>query len=159
VYERLGYNLKITDLQAALLVSQIKKLPEFIQKRRQNFEMLYDGLKKFETYFRLPKVLSGAEPSWFGFPIYVRDFCSPFSCNDVVRYLNEHKIGTRTFFAGNLTRHPAYKDVEYIVFEELINSDRITENVFWIGVHPQIDKEQIDYIVSIFEKFVEEKTK
>jgi len=159
VYSRLGYNLKLTDLQAALLESQIDKLPYFIERRRENFRLLYDGLKEFGTYLRLPKVIDGADPSWFGFLITVKDFCSPFTYNELIAYLNEHKIGTRTFFAGNLLRHPAYKDVEYTVFEELINTDVVTKNSFWIGVWPGITKEMVEYIIKIFRNFIDEKTK
>jgi len=161
VYSRIGYNLKLTDLQAAILVSQIDKLPEFIEKRRRNFELLYNGLKEFDTYLRLPKVINGAEPSWFGFPITVKDFCSPFDANEIIAYLNEHKVGTRTFFAGNLLRHPAYKDIEYRVFDdgELINSDLVMRNTFWIGLHQHITPEMIEYVVSVFGDFIEEKTK
>jgi len=90
----------------------------------------------------------------------VKDFCSPFTTNELVLYLNEHKIGTRTFFAGNLIRHPAYKDVEYKVFDDnLTNTDLIMRNTFWIGVHPSITSEMIEYIVSVFGDFIREKCK
>ena len=159
VYSRLGYNLKITDLQASLLASQIKKLPKFIEKRRKNFEMLYEGLKEFGTYFRFPKVIDGAEPSWFGFPITVKDFCSPFTRLELTTYLEEHNIGTRLFFAGNLTKQPAYKNEEFIVFEDLDNTDIIMKNTFWIGLWPGITEEMILYVVETFGQFIKEKTK
>lgn len=157
VYSHLGYNLKITDFQAALLSSQINKLPEFISVRKHNYERLYNGLKKFSTYLRLPKVIDGAEPSWFGFPITVKEFCSPFNRLELVKYLEEHKIGTRLFFAGNLLRHPAYKNIVYKQAEELMNTDIITNSTFWIGVWHGIRDEMVDYTISVFEQFFKER--
>jgi len=157
VYRRLGYNLKITDFQSALLSSQIERLPEFIDARRHNYSRLYDGLKKFDTYLRLPKVIGSADPSWFGFPITVKEFCSPFTRLDLVRYLEERGIGTRLFFAGNLIRHPAYKDVVYKQAEELMNTDIITTSTFWVGVWPGINDEMVDYMISVISTFIEER--
>jgi len=159
VYTHLGYNLKLTDLQAALGVSQVKKLPYFIEKRKQNYNLLYNGLQELNTYIRLPKVIDGAEPSWFGFPLYVKDFCCPFTAREMIHYLNEHKVGTRTFFAGNLIRHPAYEDTEYLIFDKLDNTDLIMKNSLFIGLHPFIEKEHIEYMVETIKNFVQEKIK
>jgi len=159
IFSRIGYNLKITDLQASLLFSQIQKLDTFIEKRRHNFYRLYDGLKKYSSYFKLPKSLEKAEPTWFGFPLTVKDYATSFTRNDVIFYLNDHKIGTRLLFGGNLIRQPAYKNTKYRVFGDLVNSDVIMNNTFWIGVHPEISDEQIDYVIDIFDKLIKEKSK
>lgn len=157
IYSRLGYNLKMTEMQAALGIEQMKKLDFFIQKRKHNFKRLYDGIKRFETYFRLPKSIKGADPSWFGFPIIVKEFCSPFSRNDITKYLEEHKIGTRLLFGGNLVRQPAYAGVNYRIAGELINSNIIMNSCFWLGVHPSITDEMIDYMIETISKFMKEK--
>lgn len=159
IYSRIGYNLNVTEMQAALGLAQIKKLDFFVEKRRQNAKRLYDGLKEFGTYLKLPKSIPGADPSWHGFPIIVKDYCSPFTRIDFIRYLEEHKVGTRLLFGGNLLRQPAYQNVNYKVFGELYNSDVIMNNLFWVGVHPSIDDKMIDYMLSVFHDFMDEKCK
>lgn len=135
VYSHIGYNLKLTDLQAALGVSQLKKLPKFIEIRRQNFQILYEGLKNLEEFFILPEATPHSQPSWFGFPIAVRPE-APFSRHDLIRYLDQAKIDTRLLFGGNLTRQPAFQDVTYRKVGELKNSDFVMSQVFWVGVYP-----------------------
>lgn len=157
IYSHIGYNLKLTDMQAAVGIAQLKKLPGFIQVRRRNFAALYDGLKSYEEFFILPESTPGAEPSWFGFPITVRED-APFKRNDLVRFLESRKIATRLLFGGNLLRQPAYKDVPHRVVSNLENSDRVMNSVFWIGVFPGITERMIDYMLESFHIFVAQST-
>ncbi len=157
VYSHIGYNLKITDMQAAIGVEQLKKLPKFIDKRKRNFKILKKGLEKFEDYLILPKAENGSDPSWFGFPITVKEN-KIVSKNDIVQYLESNKIMTRHLFAGNITRKPAYKNINYRIVGELKNTDYIMNNTFFIGVYPGISKEHLDYILKIFNKYFQQKT-
>jgi CDP-6-deoxy-D-xylo-4-hexulose-3-dehydrase len=151
IYSHIGYNLKLTDMQAAVGVAQLKKLPAFIEARRRNFQALYDALKDLEEFFILPEATLGSEPSWFGFPIAVRPE-APFTRNDVVDFLEKHKIATRLLFGGTLVRQPAYRDVRYRVMGDLKNSDCVMNQVFWIGVYPGLSVNMIEFIVDIFHK-------
>ncbi|MDD3296603.1 MAG: lipopolysaccharide biosynthesis protein RfbH [Candidatus Omnitrophica bacterium] len=154
VYSHIGYNLKVTDMQAAVGVAQLKKLPKFIKVRKTNFKFLYQHLKKYEEYLLLPRTLDKAEPSWFGFPLFVKEQ-SPFSRNDIVRFLEDNKIATRMLFGGNLTKQPAYKNMRFRVAGGLKNTDAVMNNLFWIGVYPGIDNQRLRYICKVFEKFFE----
>jgi CDP-6-deoxy-D-xylo-4-hexulose-3-dehydrase len=158
IYSHVGYNLKATDMQAAIGVEQLKKLPLFIKARQKNFKLLYDGLKKYEKYFILPEMESKADPSWFGFIISVRKNAG-FTRNEIVKYLENNKIATRMLFAGNIIRHPSFKDVNYRVYENLNNTDFIMNNTFWIGVYPGLISEMIDYIINKIKKFIKEREK
>lgn len=157
-YSRPGYNLKMTDIQAALGVSQIKKLPEFVDKRRENHSLLYSRLKKYEEFFILPEATKNSDPSWFGFVLTLRKG-APFTRLELVKYLEEHKIGTRLLFGGNLLRQPAFMNIPHRIPEKLYNSDTITSFTFWIGCHPSIGLPEIDYIESIFEEFISKRKK
>jgi CDP-6-deoxy-D-xylo-4-hexulose-3-dehydrase len=150
-YSHLGYNLKATDLQAAIGVAQLRKLPAFIERRRLNFRILYAGLKDLEEFFILPQATPESEPSWFGFPLAVRPE-APFTRNEVVRYLEQHKIATRLLFAGNLVRQPAYQDVPHRVAGSLASSDFVMNQVFWIGLYPGISAAMFDYVIETFHK-------
>jgi len=152
IYSHIGYNLKVTDMQAAVGVEQLKKLLGFIEKRRQNFNVFYQGLKKYDRYFILPETSPGAEPSWFGFPILVRGD-APFSRGDIVRYLEENRIATRMLFGGNLIKQPAYSDMKYRNGGTLVNTELVMNNLFWIGVYPGIGEIHIKYILTTFKKF------
>lgn len=154
IYSQIGYNLKLTDMQAALGLAQLKKLPGFIKKRRENFNILLSCFETLEQYFILPEALPGANPSWFGFPIIVRDG-APFIKLDLVKYLEDHKIATRSIFAGNLMRHPAYLNHPQIrKVGDLKNSDKLMKDAFWIGVYPGISKDMMHYINSTVTSFL-----
>lgn len=155
VYSHLGYNLKVTDMQAALGVSQLKKLPTFIEKRKENYKKLYDGLKVLDDYLILPEPEENSEPSWFGFPITIKEN-SKFTRDDITKYLEENKIGTRLLFGGNLLKQPIFteNDYNYKVVGELKNTDIIMNNTFWIGVWPGINDECIEYIVNSVLKYI-----
>ena len=158
IYSHIGYNLKVTDMQAAVGVEQLKKLPKFIMVRKHNFNFLYNRLKKYKKYFILPKPEENSEPSWFGFPILVKE-SAPFTRAEIVRYLEENKITTRMLFGGNLTRQPAYKDIKYKIFESLENTDLIMNNLFWIGVYPGLDRKRLDFIINKINTFLNKKIK
>ncbi|MBU0598629.1 lipopolysaccharide biosynthesis protein RfbH [Patescibacteria group bacterium] len=151
-YTSIGYNLKPVEFQCAMGLEQLKKLPFFVKKRRQNFTKLYNYFKKFEKYFILPKWEKEAKPSWFSFPLTVKDK-APFSRRDISIYLEDHNIQTRPLFAGNIIRHPAYKNVKYRISGSLKNSDKILLDTFFIGVWPGMDDEQIGYIKKTVNKF------
>jgi len=153
VYSHIGYNLKVTDMQAAIGCAQLKKLPKFIKARRKNFIYLYNYLKKYEKYLILPQATKNSEPSWFGFPILVKEN-APFTRNDIVNCLEKNKIATRMLFGGNLIKQPAYKGVKYRIFGNLKNTDLVMNNLFWVGVYPGITNKHIKFIISIFEKMM-----
>lgn len=148
-YSHIGYNLKMTDMQAAVGVSQLKKLPEFIARRRANFDALYRGLKDLEEFFILPESTPNSEPSWFGFPLAVRPG-APFNRNQVIAFLESRKIATRLLFGGNLLRQPAYQDIRHRVVGSLENTDFIMNQVFWIGVFPGLTSEMLAYVLDVF---------
>jgi len=155
-YSHIGYNLKLTDMQAAVGVAQLKKLPGFIAARRKNFNRLYEGLKKYEEFFILPQSTPKSEPSWFGFLITIRPG-SPFGRYDLVQHLESHRIGTRQLFGGNLLQQPAYQNIEHRVSGTLKNSEIISLNAFWIGVYPGLTDEMIDYMIGALSEFIENK--
>jgi len=152
IYSHIGYNLKITDMQAAIGVEQLKKLPSFIKTRKKNFKLLYDGLIKYKGYFILPKIELKTEQSWFGFLLTVRKDAG-FSRNEIVKYLENNKIATRMLFAGNIIRHPSFENVNYRVYEDLKNTDFIMNNTFWIGVYPGLKDKRINHILGKFDEF------
>ena len=144
-YSHIGYNLKATDMQAAVGVSQLKKLPGFIQKRKDNFVYLHSLLSSLQDFLILPQATPNSDPSWFGFPIAVRTD-APFTRNELVQFLDSRKIGTRLLFGGNLIRQPAYRNSQYRVASSLKNADFIMNNVFWIGVYPGLTTSMLDYV-------------
>ena len=153
VYSHTGYNMKVTDLQAAIGVAQLKKLSSFVNKRRRNFEYLYDRLKEFDHVFELPVALTKSNPSWFAFPLTVRQG-SNFDRNELINFLEAKRIMTRPIFAGNLTKHPAYMNVEKRIGSQLSVTDKTMNNSFFIGVYPGLSDEMLDYVGNIFEEFV-----
>jgi len=145
-YSHIGYNLKLTDMQAAIGVAQLHKLPRFIEARRRNFAIIRAGLQDLQDFFILPEETRGAEPSWFGFPLAVRPG-SALSRALVVRYLESHRIATRLLFAGNLIRQPAYHSVAHRISGKLTNSDFVMNQVFWIGVYPGLSEAALSYMI------------
>jgi CDP-6-deoxy-D-xylo-4-hexulose-3-dehydrase len=148
-YSHIGYNLKLTDMQAAIGVAQLKKLPLFIQQRKHNFRYLHEGLLLLQDVLMLPEPTPNSEPSWFGFPITVRPE-SPLTRNQLVAFLESHRIATRLLFAGNLLHQPAYQHVNYRIVGELTNTDRIMHDTFWIGIYPGLTEEMLNYVIEIF---------
>lgn len=153
IYSHIGYNLKLTDMQAAVGVAQLKKLPEFIAARRRNFSYLYQALSDLQDVLILPEATPNAEPSWFGFPITLRED-SGIARDEFVRFLSTRKISTRQLFGGNLLRQPAYKDIEYRQIGELKNSDIIMNRLFWIGVYPGLTEPMLEYMAENIRTFV-----
>lgn len=145
-YSHIGYNLKVTDMQAAVGVSQLEKLDGFIAARRRNFQALREGLSGLSEVFLLPEATEGSDPSWFGFPIAVRPE-SGLRRDEVTAWLESRKIQTRLLFGGNLVRQPAYENTDYRVVGDLANTDFVMNQVFWIGVYPGLTPEMIDYVV------------
>ncbi|MGA7292361.1 MAG: lipopolysaccharide biosynthesis protein RfbH [Terriglobales bacterium] len=149
IYSHIGYNLKATDMQAAVGVAQLKKLPGFIAARRLNFAKLYAALSDLDELFILPASTEHSEPSWFGFPLAVRTD-APLNRSQVVRFLESRNIATRLLFGGNLLRQPAYRNIERRIIGDLRNTDFVMNNVFWIGLYPGITQPMIDYMADMF---------
>jgi CDP-6-deoxy-D-xylo-4-hexulose-3-dehydrase len=149
IYSHIGYNLKMTDMQASVGVAQLKKLPQFIAARQRNYSTLRAGLHDLQEFFILPEATPNSEPSWFGFPMMVRPD-GPLSRAEVIRFLEERKIANRTLFGGNLVRQPAYIDVQYRKVGDLPNSDLVMNQLFWIGVYPGITREMLQYTIETF---------
>lgn len=152
IYSHIGYNLKATDLQAALGYSQLQKLDSFVEARRENFNYLYDGLKGIEGLL-LPKATENSNPSWFGFPITL-DPKHPVNRESLLRFLDEMKIGTRLMFAGNITKQPAYTNTDFRIVGDLRNSDIVMERSFWIGVYPGLTKPMLEFVIECITNFM-----
>ena len=152
-YSHLGYNLKITDMQAACGLAQLDRADEFIEARRRNFRYLHDRLKSCEEQLILPMATEHSDPSWFGFPVTLR---ASASCNrlDLLTYLDQHKVGTRLLFAGNLTRQPYMLGRNYRVVGQLTNTDLVMNDTFWIGVYPGLSQDMLDFAVDKIEQFL-----
>jgi CDP-4-dehydro-6-deoxyglucose reductase, E1 len=151
-YSNIGYNLKATDMQAAVGLAQLKKLPRFVDMRKKNFYYLLNGCIDLEDYFILPEGIPGSDPSWFGFPLTIRD-SAPFSRLNLLKFLDDKKIGTRLLFGGNLLKQPAYKDIQRRIVGSLHNSDLIMNNSFWLGVYPGLNRPMLDYVLSFLHEF------
>lgn len=145
IYSHIGYNLKVTDMQAALGVSQLKKLPQFVEKRRENYKYLRSQLEELEDVLLLPTATEGTEPSWFGFPISVKPG-GKVTRQELVEFLQDNKVGSRNIFGGNLLRQPLYNGVEKRVIGDLPNTDYVMNNSFWVGIWPGLDEQHLDYI-------------
>jgi len=155
IYSQVGYNLKLTDMQAAIGVAQLIKLDRFVEARRKNFESYYRFFTDYDKFFILPQKEKGSNPSWFGFMLVVRDV-APFTRDEIVSYLENHKIGTRPLFAGNLLRHPAYMKRKNIrVIGDLKISDYVMNKGFWIGVWPGITPTMRKYVMKTVSEFVD----
>jgi CDP-6-deoxy-D-xylo-4-hexulose-3-dehydrase len=152
IYSHIGYNLKLTDMQAAVGVAQLDKLDGFIAARRKNFARLRAGLAPLEDVFVLPDATPGSEPSWFGFPLSVRP-TARFTRRDLVRHLDEQKIGTRQLFGGNLLRQPAYHGRPQRVAGDLPGADYIMRHTLWLGVYPGLTDAHIDHVLATIARF------
>ena len=153
IYSHIGYNLKATDMQAALGASQIKKLPEFIARRKANFQFLRKALAGVEDSLILPEPTVHSDPSWFGFPIGVR-VDAAFQREDLIRALEAKKIGTRRLFGGNLLRQPAYQGCNYRIAGQLGNTDFVMNNVFWVGVYPGLTQPMLEFVAASIREFI-----
>jgi CDP-6-deoxy-D-xylo-4-hexulose-3-dehydrase len=153
VYSHVGYNLKVTDMQAAIGCAQLEKLDSFIARRRANFDRLMEVLRPYEDRLLLPSAPPHSEPSWFGFAITVRERAG-FTRADLVRFLEASRVETRSLFAGNLLRHPAFEAVPHRVVRDLVNTDTLTSNTFFVGVYPGLDAARLDHMAAAFERFM-----
>ena len=158
IYSEIGYNLKTTDLQGALLQAQLKKLPGFIAARRRNHALLSEALKPFEPWLILPRATANSDPSWFGCVLTVREGCG-VTRGELVDHLERHKIHTRMLFAGNAVRQPAFQDVDHRVVGDLVNTETVMHHTFWVGVWPGISDAMREYMVSVFADFFQGRAK
>ncbi|MBF0385196.1 MAG: lipopolysaccharide biosynthesis protein RfbH [Candidatus Omnitrophica bacterium] len=158
IYGHVGYNLKLTDMQAAIGCAQLDKVKGFIKKRRENFDYLCRRLKPLEGFLVFPEASQGSRPSWFGLPLTVKP-SAIFNRNDLVKYLEQRNISTRLLFGGNLTRQPAYKGMKYRSIGPLTNTDIVMNRTFWIGVYPGLTKDMLDYIIESFYEYFGKKAK
>ena len=152
-YIHIGYNLKPLDLQAAIGLQQLKRLPNFIDKRKENFNKLYEELSEYQDYFILPRSLPKADPCWFAFPLTIKEK-APFHRKEIIDYLEQNKIATRPLFAGNILRQPAYKNIEYRVVGNLKNSEKVMKDTFFIGIHPGLGDEELGYMTNTIKEFI-----
>ena len=153
VYSHIGYNLKMTDIQAAIGVEQLKKLDGFCQARRANFKAWINGFKDYKDRFILPKATEGSEPAWFAFPVTVKETAG-FTRTELTNYLSENLVETRNLFGGNLLRQPAYLNINYRKIGDLANTEQIMNDTFFLGTFTGIGSEQIEYTMAVIEKFV-----
>jgi CDP-6-deoxy-D-xylo-4-hexulose-3-dehydrase len=154
VYATVGYNLKPLELQAAMGMVQLGRLPEFIRMRRENFKQLYEFFSQYTEYFILPRSLEKSNPSWFAFPLTIRDG-APFFRQEMIKFLEDSNIESRLIFAGNIIRHPAYQGIKYRVSGNLAVADKIMKDSFFVGVYPGIDDQQIAYLKEKFSEFLD----
>jgi CDP-6-deoxy-D-xylo-4-hexulose-3-dehydrase len=160
VYSHFGYNLKVTDMQAAIGCAQLEKLPGFIEARQRNWQYLKDNLKDMDKYLILPEPTENSSPSWFGFMMTLKEN-APFSRDQLVRHLEENKIQTRMLFAGNLTKHPCFDEMRnsksgYRIIGNLKNTDNIMNNSFWVGVYPGITNAKLSEIAKHINTFIDQ---
>ena len=151
-YTEIGYNLKLTDPQAAMGLAQMEKLPDFIAARKRHFAYLYEGLRPFQEFLMLPIWHEKADPSWFAFPLLVKKE-APFMRHDLTRFLEAHKVQTRLLFAGNILKQPGYQHIAHRVIGDLPVADEIMRGAFFVGVYPGLDMARLDYMIEMFEEF------
>jgi CDP-6-deoxy-D-xylo-4-hexulose-3-dehydrase len=153
VYSHIGYNLKLTDMQAAIGCAQLEKLDTFIARRRANFDRLMDVLRPYEDRLLLPRPTPHSKPSWFGFVMTVRENAG-FARRDLVQFLEANRVETRTLFAGNLLRHPAFQAIPHRIVRDLVNTDTVMNNTFFVGVYPGLDSARLDHMAAVFDRFM-----
>ena len=153
VFDRIGYNLQITDLQSAIGLAQLDKIKKFEAIRKRNWQRLKEALSEYKKFFIMPQAIPHADPSWFGFHLTVKG-TAPFTRREITEYLESKKIGTRLLFGGNLLQQPAFQHIPHKVFGTLEDSDLITRGTFWIGIHQGIDSQRLEYIISTFHDFM-----
>ena len=153
IYSHIGYNLKITDMQAACALAQMDHLEEFIARRRSNFIYLHERFQSLKNFFYLPEATPNSNPSWFGFPLILKERIG-FSREELITYLNNNKIGTRLLFAGNLTKQPYMKNQNFRISGDLTNTDIVMNNTFWIGLYPALSVEMFEYVFDKLEEFL-----
>jgi CDP-6-deoxy-D-xylo-4-hexulose-3-dehydrase len=153
VYSHIGYNLKVTDMQAAIGGAQLKKLNRFVAQRRANFDRLMNALRPYEDRLLLPQATENSEPSWFGLVLAVREDAG-FRREELVAFLEANRIETRSFFAGNLLRHPGFEAIPHRIVRDLTNTDAAMNRAFFIGVYPGLDDVQLDYVSETFARFM-----
>ena len=152
-YTNIGYNLKPTEIQAAMGLAQLKKLPEFINLRKRNFKILYDEFMNYEDLFFLPESPPKSDPVWFAFPLTIKRE-APFKRKDIVQWFTKHNIEVKMLFAGNIIKHPAYKGTRYQVAQPLTNSDYVMHNSFFLGVYPGINEEKMEHVLNVLREFI-----
>ena len=155
-YSHIGFNLKLTDLQAAIGCSQLNKVDSFIEKRKINWERLYAGLSNLEEFFILPKKQKNSDPSWFGFALTIKQ-SAPFSRPELIKHLDEKNINSRFLFGGNILWQPAYQNTKHREVGSLTNSDTVALSTFWLGVFPGLTNEMIDFVIEVIQEFVNSK--
>lgn len=158
VYSHFGYNLKATDMQAAIGCAQLEKFPTFVERRKENFRRMKEGLKGLEEYLILPEATENSDPSWFGFLITCKEGVDR---NALVQYIEDKGVQTRMLFAGNLTKHPCFDEMRaegkgYRIVGDLTNTDRIMNESFWVGLYPGMSEKKIDYMVKVIRNYFEE---
>ena len=151
------YNLKLTDMQAAIGIAQLKKLDQFIKQRKNNYQFLYENLQSLNEYFFLPIPSENSEPSWYGFPIRVKKN-SHVNRNKIIQNLDGNNIGTRLLFGSNMTKQPFFKHIDYRISGQLVNSDTIMNDVFWVGIHPALQRGKLQYIIDILINLLNKKS-
>lgn len=156
MFTNIGYNSQIVEMQGAFAVAQMKKLPGFIKKRKENFNYIVSALRNYEEYLLLPKKTPGSDPAWFAVPLTVRPN-APFKRNEIVEFIEKHNIETRPFFASNVRKQPAYKDIDIKLIGKDTNTDLVKDNSFFIGCYPGLTQDMVDYIINVFEKFFKTK--
>jgi CDP-4-dehydro-6-deoxyglucose reductase, E1 len=158
VYSHVGYNLKVTEMQAAIGVAQLKKLPSFIERRKENFGRWQKGFSSWKELFVLPRATEGSDPAWFAYPVTVAEG-APFGRTELTNHLSDHFVETRNIFGGNLLRQPAYRDLEHRLGSALSNTDRVMNDSFFLGTYPGMSAAQIDYTLSVIASFIDSKRK
>jgi CDP-6-deoxy-D-xylo-4-hexulose-3-dehydrase len=152
-YTQIGYNLKPIEMQGAMGIVQLRKLPNFIKARKKNFQVLYEEFQRYEDYFILPESVDRADPCWFAFPLTVKK-SAPFSRRDIVHWFTKHNIEVKMIFSGNILKHPAYKVIRCRIVGDLKNTDYVMYNSFFVGVYPGLDEKKVEFMLDVLGRFI-----